>query len=124
MSNADPATPAASPEGDDGLASYVREAWGNALVAVGDAGDEVQKILSRIGGWVEMRPEEARRVAAELSERLRQERLQIEEALDGAVRRSVAPFRLPTREQLSDIEARLEAIEGRLDRLAAKRRGR
>ena len=122
MSNAEPS--ASTESHDDGLTAYVREAWGNAVVAVSDAGDEVQKILTRIGDWVEMRPEEARRVTAELSEKLRQERQQLEAVIDGAVRRSVAPFRLPTRDQLASIEARLEAIEGRLDKLASKRRGR
>ncbi len=121
----EPTTPNASPTAiDERLTAYVRDAWGHALLAVNDAGDEVQRMLGRLSGWVEMRPDEARRVAHELAERLKAERRQIELAIDGAVRRSATPFRLPTREQVAAIDARLEAIEARLDRLAAKRRAR
>jgi polyhydroxyalkanoate synthesis regulator phasin len=112
--------PAEHDEGH-GLRGYVREAWSQALVAVGDAGDEVQKILGRVGDLVEMAPEEGRRLAVELALKLKDERGQLEEAVEAAVRRAVQPFRLPSPSDLQALEGRLAALEASVDRLSQAR---
>jgi polyhydroxyalkanoate synthesis regulator phasin len=96
------------------------------LVAVNDAGDEVQKIVHRVAGWVELGPEEARRLTAELAERLRRERGELEASVEASVARAKAagPFRLPTRDEVAALDARLKALEARVDGLLASRRRR
>jgi polyhydroxyalkanoate synthesis regulator phasin len=117
------ATQAAN-EHEQGLASYVREAWSQALVAVNDAGDEVQKIVHRMTGWVELGPEEARRLSVELAEKLRRERAELEATVEAAVAKAAGPFRLPSRDDVAALDARLKSLEGRVDALLASRRRR
>jgi len=101
---------------------FVREAWERALASVNAGEEEVQKIVARVGGWVEGGPEEARRLGVELTERLREQREEIEGAVQSAVRRAVAPFSLPTPDDVQDLTARIDRLEDRIDRLAARRR--
>ena len=109
-------------ERDRGFVEYVRDAWSQSLVAVNAAEDEVQKIVGKLGGFVEFGPDEGRRLAADLSEKLRRERDELEHAFEAAVRKAVAPFRLPTRDQIAQIDGRLDQLEERLDKLLAARK--
>jgi polyhydroxyalkanoate synthesis regulator phasin len=104
-----------------GLRGYVREAWSQALVAVGDAGDEVQNILGRVGGFVGMAPDEGRRLAHELAQKLKDDRVQLEQAVETAVGRAVKPFRLPTPVEVEALEQRLARLEAAVERLARAR---
>lgn len=105
------------------LVEYVRDAWSNALVAVSTAEDEVQRLMGRIGEFVEVGPEEARRLASELTERLLAERDELEQRVEESVRRTLGSVRLPSLEDVSNIDARLDRIEERLERLFAARNG-
>jgi len=104
-----------------GVREFIREAWSQALVAVSATEEEVQKIVSRVGGWAEMGPEEARRLAAELTERLRGERHQLEAGVETAVGKALAPFAIPSRDDLAGLHARVSVLEARIDRLLARR---
>jgi polyhydroxyalkanoate synthesis regulator phasin len=103
------------------VGEFVKEAWGQALVAVSATEDEVQKILGRVTGWAEMGPDEARRFAAELTEKLRRERGELEDTLQAAVKKALTPLRLPDREEIGRLASRLDALEARIARLAEKR---
>ncbi len=103
------------------LRGALREAWGQALVAVGDAGDEVQRLLGRVTGFVDVAPDEARRLKDELVSRLRDDRDQLEAAVETAVRRAVASFRLPDAAQFAALDARLAALEARVEQVAGRR---
>jgi polyhydroxyalkanoate synthesis regulator phasin len=106
------------------VAGYVREAWSQALVAAGDAGEDVQALLRRMAGWVELQPDEARRLAIELSERLRRERSELESSVEAALSRAVAPLRRGTRDEVQALEARIRRLEARIEaRLASRRAG-
>jgi polyhydroxyalkanoate synthesis regulator phasin len=105
-----------------GVRDFVRDAWIQALVAVGASEDEVQKILGKLGGWVEVGPDEARRLAADLSERLRRERGELEKSIESAVQRALGPFRLPNRDQVAEMDARIDQLSERVERLLENRR--
>jgi polyhydroxyalkanoate synthesis regulator phasin len=111
----------AEQENNKSVFEFAREAWSQALVAVNAAEEEVQKIVSRVSGWVEMKPEEARRLGVELSDKLRAERNQVEAGLESAVHRALTPFRLPSRDDLAGLHARVSILEARIDRLVARR---
>lgn len=103
------------------VSGYFREAWSQALVAVSDAGDEVQSIVQRMTDFVQLGPDEARRLTTELAERLRQERAELERSIDSAMERALLPFKRPTREEFEALDRRLDAIEARIDALIAAR---
>lgn len=106
-----------------GLTERVRHVWGQALFAVSATEEEVQRVLSRLAGWVEMRPEEARRLAAELTVRLHNEREQLEQSIETAVRSAIRPFRLPSRSELAELDERMSRLESRIDALLARTQG-
>lgn len=103
------------------LAEFFRETWSQALVAVSATEEEAQRVLSKLTNWIEMGPDEARRLGLELAERLRNERTELEDSIEVAVRRALAPFRLPSREDLHNLNARLSSLESRIDQLSALR---
>lgn len=103
------------------LTEFVTEAWSQALLAVNTAEDDVQRIVGRVAHWVEMRPDETRRLVVDLAERLRSERAQLENAIETAIVGALAPLRLPTRDDLALLDQRLRSLEARLAALAASR---
>lgn len=103
------------------LADYVRDAWSQAIVAVNTAEEEVQRFLGRISDFVEVGPEEAKRLAFELTVRLNNERSELEERLEHNVRRTLSSFRLPSSADVAALDARVNRIEARLERLLAAR---
>lgn len=103
-----------------GLVEFAREAWTQALVAVNATEEEVQRIVSRVSAWVEMGPEEARRLRMELSEKLRGERDQLEAGIESAVKKALTPFRVPNKEDLAALHARVSVLEARVDRILSR----
>lgn len=57
-------------------------------------------------------------------ERLNQQRREVEKAVEETVRRTLARLRVPRREELAEISARLETIASRIERLEADERSR
>lgn len=113
---------AAEAERQGGLRDFVRDAWSQALVTVGTSEDEVQKILGKLGGWVDVGPEDALRLAQDLSDRLKRERGELERSIETAVQRALSPFRLPTRDQVAELDARIDRLSERVERLLEQRR--
>jgi polyhydroxyalkanoate synthesis regulator phasin len=113
----------ATAEDGQTLRGYVREAWSQALVAAGDAGDEVQKILGRVGDFVGMAPEEARRLTHDLAQKLRDDRGQLEQAVETAVRGAVQRFKLPLPGEIESLQRRLVDLEAAVEKMAKARGG-
>lgn len=113
--------PLTDEERSRGVGEFVRDAWGQAVVAVNTAEEEVQRFLGRVSELVEVGPEEARRLAFELTERLRTERSELEDRVEAGVRRTLGALRLPSLDDVAHLDARLDRIEERLERLLAKR---
>ena len=85
-----PTPPEAADDERRGLGEFIREAWNQALSGVSAGEDEIQRIVQRVTHWFSLGPEEARRLANDLTDRLRKERGEFESTLDLAVRRAVA----------------------------------
>lgn len=94
-----------------------KEAWSTALAGVNVAEQEAEKILTRLG----FSPDEVKRHAREFGERLASQRKDVEKAIDDAVRRAAGRFRIPTQEDLSAVQKRLDAVATRLDQLAKEK---
>lgn len=117
-----PQTPEAAADEANGIREFVREAWSQALVAVNATEEEAQKIVNRVSGWVEMGPDEARRLAVELTEKLKSERDQLEAGVEAAVNKAMSPIRFPSRDDLAGLHARTSVLEARVDRLINRKR--
>jgi len=100
--------------------TYFEQAWSQALVAVSRAEDEASRAVQRVAeaaGWGQ---EEVKRQARELSERLVKQRRDLEHTLDEGVRRTLARLRVPRREEIQEIHARLDRVAARIDALGRK----
>ena len=103
-----------------GAFEYVREAWATALASVTAGEEEVQKMLKIVASWIEVGPEEARKLGVELNERLRRERHQFDETLQSAVKGALTPFRLPSREDVQALATRLDRLEDRVEKISRR----
>jgi polyhydroxyalkanoate synthesis regulator phasin len=103
------------------LQERFKEAWSQALAGVNAAEAEAEKVLGRLADAAGFSPEDVRRHAREFGERLVQQRREIERALDDAVKRAVAGFRLPSRDEVQALQRRVEEVSARLEVLAERR---
>lgn len=98
-----------------------KEAWSQALVGLNAAEAEAEKVLSRLAGAAGLTPEDVKKHAREFGERLSSQRREVEKAIDDAVKRAAARFKLPTRDEVEGLKRRLDQIAERVDRLAQDR---
>jgi polyhydroxyalkanoate synthesis regulator phasin len=95
-----------------------KEAWSHALAGVNAAEAEAEKVLARIADAAGLSPEDVKRQARELGERLTVQRRELERAIDDGVRRAASRFRIPTQSDIEALQKRLDGIQQRLDALA------
>jgi polyhydroxyalkanoate synthesis regulator phasin len=100
------------------IQTLFREAWSNALAGVNAAEQEAEKVLTRIADAAGLSPEDVRRQARELGERLTTQRHEVERAIDEAVRRASNRFRIPSKEDLESLQKRLDSVAQRVDALS------
>jgi polyhydroxyalkanoate synthesis regulator phasin len=103
------------------LTDVVERMWAQALVAVSSVEEEAAQVVQRlqaVAGWSQ---DEVRRQVAEVSERLASQRLALEKGIEDGVRRAVARLRVPRRDQIQTLQARLDRVAARLDRLGQRR---
>ncbi len=98
------------------VAEFFEKVWGQALLTVSTAEDEVQKLVSKVAeGW---HPDEVKKQVQQLTERLSSQRQQAEKSVEEAVKRTLSKLKLPRREELAQLNARLDAITKRLEALS------
>jgi polyhydroxyalkanoate synthesis regulator phasin len=98
-----------------------KEAWSTALAGVNAAEQEAEKVFTRLADAAGFSPDDVKRHAREFGERLTTQRRDIEKAIDEAVRRAANRFRIPTQEDLSAVQKRLDVIAARLDAIAKEK---
>lgn len=96
--------------------------WSQALLAVSAAEEEAQRVAQRVAALAGWGPEEVRRQARELTARLANQRHDLERTVEDGVRRTLSRMRVPRREELQDLTARLDRVAARLEALAQERR--
>lgn len=103
------------------LSDAFERMWAQALVAVSSVEEEAAQLVQRfqaVAGWSQ---DEVRRQVAEVSERLASQRQTLEKGIEDGVRRAVSRLRVPRREQIQALQARVDRIASRLDSLDARR---
>jgi polyhydroxyalkanoate synthesis regulator phasin len=103
------------------LAETFERVWSQALLAVSTAEDEATRCVQRVAevaGWSQ---EEMLRQAKLLTERLAGQRKDLEHNVEEGVRRALLHFKIPRREEIQDIEARLARLAERIDALGQRK---
>jgi polyhydroxyalkanoate synthesis regulator phasin len=103
------------------LSDVVERMWAQALVAVSSVEEEAAQVVQRLqaaAGWSQ---DEVRRQVTEVSERLAAQRVALEKNIEDGVRRAVSRLRVPRREQIQALQGRLDRLAARLDNLAPRR---
>jgi len=98
-----------------------KDAWSTALAGVNAAEQEAEKVFTKLADVAGFSPEEVKRHAREFGERLTTQRRDIEKAIDDAVRRAANRFRIPTQEDLTAMQKRLDAVAARVESLAKEK---
>lgn len=89
---------------------FFQHIWSQALTTVAGAEEEAQKLLGRLQG---MSHDEARK----LSERLAGQRKDLERRMEEVVKTSVARLKVPRRDEVAQLNGRLDALTRRLEGL-------
>ena len=103
------------------MAEHFERFWAQALVTVSQAEGEVTKTIQRIADVAGWGPEEVKRQAREFSERLTSQRKDLERSVEEGVRKALTRVRLPRRDELQELQARMDRVASRLDALAGRR---
>jgi len=103
------------------LRERFRVAWSQALVGLDAAEQEAEKVIAKVADAAGFGPEDVRRQAREFTERLQNQRREIERTIDEAVKRATGRFKLPSREEMDELRRRVDALSSRLDGIATSR---
>jgi polyhydroxyalkanoate synthesis regulator phasin len=112
-------SPSKPPEGP-GNQSGLERLWSQALVTVSAAGEEVGRTAQKLAERAGLNPDEIRGHLREFTERLSTQRRDLESRVEEAARRAIATVKVPRREQLTELQARLDALEARVAKLGSK----
>jgi len=91
--------------------------WAQAVTAMSSVEDEAARVVQKaqtVAGWSQ---EEVRRQVGELAERLAAQRQQLEQGLEERVRGALQRLRVPRRDELQALSARVDRVAERLERL-------
>jgi len=91
--------------------------WAQAVTAVSRVEDEAARVVQRaqtVAGWSQ---DEVRRQMNELAERLAAQRKELEQGLDERVRGALQRLRVPRRDEVQALTARVDRVAERLEKL-------
>lgn len=103
------------------VAETFERVWSQALLAVSTAEEEAARTVQRIAASAGWSPEEMKRQARELTERLTGHRKDLERNVEEGVRRALSHLKLPRREELQDFEQRLGRLAERIEALGQRK---
>jgi Ni,Fe-hydrogenase III large subunit len=103
------------------LAETFERVWSQALLAVSTAEDEAARAVQRVAELAGWSQEEMIRQARLLTERLTGHRKDLEQNVEEGVRRTLQNLKVPRREQIQDLEARLIRLAERIDALGQRK---
>jgi polyhydroxyalkanoate synthesis regulator phasin len=100
-----------------GATEVFHQLWDQALVAVTSAEEEATRLVGRVQATAGWSQEEAIRQARAYSDRLAAQRRDIERRIDEAAQATTARLRVPRREDVATLSARLESLTKRVEAL-------
>lgn len=101
----------------DELRTAIQESWSKAVLAASSVEEHAQQLVGKLGEKAVLAPEQAKKLAAELAERLEAHRKTLTGEVEKAVRTAVSHVRLPARGELKKMSDKLDALEARLGQI-------
>lgn len=99
----------------DELRTVLQESWSKAVVAATSVEEHAQLLVAKFGQKAgQLTPEQAKKLAAEVAERLTAQRQELKGQLDAAVERALDKARVPTRAALRELADKLTQLEQKL----------
>lgn len=99
------------------VSEFFQQVWSQALVTVTGAEEEVAKVFGRLQGAAGWSQDEARRQMQHFTERLASQRRELERRAEESVKASVAKLKVPRRDEVAQLNARLDALVRRMEAL-------
>jgi hypothetical protein len=103
------------------FAETFERVWSQALLAVSTAEDEATRTVQRVAELAGWSQEEMIRQARLLTDRLTGQRKDLEHNVEEGVRRALQHLKVPRRDEIQDIEARLIRLAERIDALGQRK---
>jgi polyhydroxyalkanoate synthesis regulator phasin len=103
------------------FADLAGELWSQALLTAGAAEGEARRLIDRLAGVVNLGPDDVQRFRRELAGRLRTQRRQLQQSIDGAINDALLRLRLPSRTDFAAIRRRVADLGSRLDQLETRK---
>ena len=100
------------------LADALQTVWSQALLAVNSAETEASTLVTKLHNTATLSQEEVRKQVRELADRLTHQRRDIERRVEEGVRLTLQRVRVPRREEIAGLNARLDNLNRRIDGLS------
>jgi len=100
------------------IAEFFQQVWSQALVTVSGAEDEAAKLLARVQGMAGWSQDEVKRQVREYADRLTTQRRDMERKVEDAVRVSLQRMRVPRKEEIAQLNSRLDTLNKRIEHLS------
>ena len=91
--------------------------WAQAVTAMSSVEDEAARVVQRaqtVAGWSQ---DEVRRQMSDLTERLAAQRRELEQGLEERVRGALQRLRVPRRDEVQSLMARVDRVAERVEKL-------
>jgi polyhydroxyalkanoate synthesis regulator phasin len=108
----------ATPRDRKSIADVFQQVWAQAVVRVTGAEEEVQKLLGRLQGMAGSSQDEVKKQVRELTERLAHQRSELEKRVEETVHASLSRVRVPRRDEVEKLNARLDTLSKRVEALS------
>lgn len=103
------------------LAETFERVWSQALLAVSTAEEEASRSVQRVAELAGWSQEEVLRQTRLLTDRLTGHRKDLEHNLEEGVRRALSHIKVPRRDEMQDIEARLTRLAQRIEAMGQRK---
>jgi polyhydroxyalkanoate synthesis regulator phasin len=103
------------------LQEMFKEAWSQALVGLNTAEQEAEKIFTRLADTAGFSADDVKKHARDFGQKLKDQRQELEKGLDEAVKKAMGRFRLPSREDVDALRARVDAVAARVEKLVSEK---
>jgi polyhydroxyalkanoate synthesis regulator phasin len=99
---------------------HLERVWGQALLTVSAAEGEAHKVVQRIAEMAGSGQEEIRKQTRELAERISTQGRDVERQVEERVRKALTNLRVPRRDDVQAVRARIEKLSERIQNLASR----